>query len=143
MPHEYLRRQNPTLSEIEQLLKSQSLGGLGLSMPWKRDLLPKIDTLSVHARAIGAINTILPIRIPKNGLSGTAGSPKPPEFKISDQHCRAGPVLALYGDQARLLYAISRIDTISLQNRYRIVESILVSIQPRLGGFPSTKPLLV
>jgi hypothetical protein len=34
--------------------------------------------------------------------------------------------------QARLLYAISRIDTISLQNRYRIVESILVSIQPSL-----------
>jgi hypothetical protein len=45
--------------------------------------------------------------------------------------------------QARLLYAISRIDTISLQNRYRIVESILVSIQSRLGGLPPTKPLLI
>jgi hypothetical protein len=32
-----------------------------------------------------------------------------------------------YG-QARLLYAISRIDKVSMQNRYRIVESILVSI---------------
>src|SRR6266498_315828 len=37
-------------------------------------------------------------------------------------------------NQARLLYAISRIDTLSLQNRYRIVESILVSIQPSLQG---------
>jgi hypothetical protein len=36
--------------------------------------------------------------------------------------------------QARLLYAISRIDTVSLQNRYRIVKSILISIQPNLQG---------
>jgi hypothetical protein len=36
--------------------------------------------------------------------------------------------------QARLLYAISRIDKVSMQNRYRIVESILVSIQPNYSN---------
>ena len=37
-------------------------------------------------------------------------------------------------NQARLKYAIPRIDTVSLQNRYRIVVSILVLIQTSLQG---------
>ena len=42
-------------------------------------------------------------------------------------------------DQARLKYAIPHIDTVSLQNRYRIVVSILVLIQTSLQGPPVPK----
>jgi hypothetical protein len=42
-------------------------------------------------------------------------------------------------DQARLKYAISRIDTVLIQNRYRIVVLILVLIRPSLQGPPVSK----
>ncbi len=47
--------------------------------------------MSIHARQIGAINTVIPMRTAFDGVG-------PPPAEFWKDRCRAGPVVGLYGD---------------------------------------------
>lgn len=54
-----------TISQFpEDVLKTEGLRGLNVTIPYKEQIIPYLDSLSKKAKAIGAVNTI---KIKKNG----------------------------------------------------------------------------
>ncbi|KAI7408758.1 hypothetical protein KC332_g7448 [Hortaea werneckii] len=83
-PHVYQAFQAPSLQQLKHLLYEKTFGGASISAPFKEDVMTVVDYLSPEARAIGAVNTLIPLR--SKALES-----------IVDRN-RAGPVEALYGD---------------------------------------------
>ncbi|KAI7211431.1 hypothetical protein KC333_g7683 [Hortaea werneckii] len=84
MPHVYQTFQAASLRQLKHLLYDKTFGGASISSPFKEDVMNIADYLSPEARAIGAANTLIPLR--SRALES-----------IVDRN-RAGPVEALYGD---------------------------------------------
>jgi shikimate 5-dehydrogenase/shikimate kinase len=90
MPHRYDIRQCKSLEDVRALIQDDHFGGASISMPFKREILSSVDSLSPSAREIGAVNTLLPIRYQDSQQS--QGHP----FSKSQRN-RAGPLTALHG----------------------------------------------
>ena len=45
--------------ELEGFLRREDLGGLNVTMPYKRDVMPFCDVIDEGARAIGSVNTLV------------------------------------------------------------------------------------
>ena len=84
MPHEYKVFQNSTIEALGSLLTAPNLGGISVTAPFKTDVIALVDIMSREARAIGAINTLIPLRV-----ADVASLP--------DRN-RAGRMAAVYGD---------------------------------------------
>jgi len=84
VPHRYKALQCTSLKDLEPLLQDPSFGGASITAPFKNDIITVIDYLSQAARAIGAVNTLLPLR-----SSG-------PDALI--QRNEQGRIVALYGE---------------------------------------------
>lgn len=80
-----------TLEEFSNLTSDEYFGGLTIAQGFKMTLLSHVSAVSIHARNIGAINTLLPIR-------AAFDYTKPPPQAFWTNRNRAGPVLAFYGD---------------------------------------------
>jgi shikimate 5-dehydrogenase/shikimate kinase len=89
MPHEYSITQADDLAVLDTLIQDDHFGGVGLTAPFKTEVIPRLQYVSDEARAIGAVNTIMPIR----HWVQHAG-----EVSLADQRHQAGPVLGLYGE---------------------------------------------
>jgi shikimate 5-dehydrogenase/shikimate kinase len=85
MPHEYKIFQHSSLKEMEQVFRDPNFGGVSITAPFKREITLLVDFMSQEARAIGAVNTLVPLR----------GS-KMPEALL--ERGRAGPIVAFYGE---------------------------------------------
>lgn len=84
MPHEYTLIQRSSLDDLDALAHDPHFGGASITMPFKQEIIPFLDTLSPEARAIGAVNTLAPVRLTASGS------------KLGRN--RAGPVHALHGE---------------------------------------------
>ncbi|KAI5858677.1 type I 3-dehydroquinase-domain-containing protein [Tricharina praecox] len=62
MPHSYRICETPTINQLLTVVQDPAFGGASVTLPFKLEIIPLIHTLSDHARAIGAVNTIIPIR---------------------------------------------------------------------------------
>lgn len=93
MPHSYTIFQCPTLRGLNELVENQFFGGSSVSLPYKTEVIPLLHSMSPHARAIGAVNTLIPIR--NNDDSDPRLSQ---ESSIYLEKCRAGPIKGLHGD---------------------------------------------
>jgi len=91
MPHEYSIKQASSLEELEVLVQSPDFGGASIALPYKTQVMARLSSESTHARAVGAVNTVIPIRTLTDGRIST-------ELNLRYQRNRAGPVTALYGD---------------------------------------------
>lgn len=84
MPHTYQAFDTSSLQNLALFLKRMDFGGASITTPFKQEIIPLIDILSPDAQAIGAVNTVIPLRnVDHNALL--------------DRTSR-GPVLALYGE---------------------------------------------
>ena len=61
LPHKCIYK-SPTLNGLQQLLQDANFGGASINSPYKLEVIPLLKTLSEDAKAIGAVNTIVPIR---------------------------------------------------------------------------------
>lgn len=84
MPHTYQAFDSPTLQNLALFVKTANFGGASITSPFKQEIIPLIDFLSPDAQAIGAVNTVIPLR----SLGDDA---------LLDRTA-TGPVLALYGE---------------------------------------------
>jgi 3-dehydroquinate dehydratase type I len=84
MPHEYLTLQCSSLKDLERLLGNANFGGASITAPFKQDIITVIEHLSGASQAIGAVNTILPMR--STGSDGLLA------------RSETGKIVALYGD---------------------------------------------
>ncbi|KAL6250469.1 hypothetical protein RBB50_002771 [Rhinocladiella similis] len=77
--------------DAEELAKDESLCGLSVVQPYKVKIFPYLSSYSDHARAIGAVNTVVPLRADTSG--------KVPSVQIqARERNRAGPIKGWYGE---------------------------------------------
>ncbi|KAJ3543776.1 hypothetical protein NM208_g3398 [Fusarium decemcellulare] len=73
LPHEYVLFETDQVRDLLGIAQSSSFGGASVTIPLKVKALPLLDEVSEAARAIGAVNTIIPISSinnPKKWLFG-------------------------------------------------------------------------
>lgn len=92
LPHHYTPHSTESLSAIKHLIEDPNFGGASIGLPFKVEVITLIHSLSRHAQAIGAVNTLIPVR----RLNPDGSLPQGGEFFKSMG--RAGPVKALYGE---------------------------------------------
>jgi shikimate 5-dehydrogenase/shikimate kinase len=92
MPHRFNRYQSSSLNSLKELVRESNFGGSIVIQPYKVEVISLTDSLSQHARAIGAVNTLIPVRNlkPDNSV--------PSELNLFQERNQSGPVQALYGD---------------------------------------------
>lgn len=91
MSHVYRIPESPSLAALDELRRDPNFGGCSVVQPWRVEVYHKLAAKSRHAEAIGAINTIMPLR----------GHPDGTMFTLQEQASRrnqAGPVLGWYGE---------------------------------------------
>ncbi|KAE9993646.1 hypothetical protein EG327_003910 [Venturia inaequalis] len=92
MPHTYTTHQTPSVGEIRALVNDPQFGGCSISLPFKLEVIALTHSLSCHAKAIGAINTLIPVRhLLEDGSI-------PEDLQLFKERNRSGPVQALYGE---------------------------------------------
>jgi shikimate 5-dehydrogenase/shikimate kinase/3-dehydroquinate dehydratase len=96
MSHSFRSLQVGSLEDVHRLCSDAHFGGAAITMPFKVQILSRIAAKSYHAKAIGAANTLLPLRkLPDNSpLDGSTQS----LLKQANTRSKAGPVCAYYGD---------------------------------------------
>lgn len=61
LPHQYQLLETPELgNEIKAAITLPEFGGASVTIPYKLDIIPLLDKLTPAAKAIGAVNTIIP-----------------------------------------------------------------------------------
>ncbi|EMD61007.1 hypothetical protein COCSADRAFT_149417 [Bipolaris sorokiniana ND90Pr] len=94
MPHEFVRIQSPSLNSLKELVRQPNFGGSIVIQPFKMEVIALVDSMSQHARAIGAVNTVIPVR--RRNQDGSL----PSELEIFQERNQSGPIQALYGDNS-------------------------------------------
>ncbi|KAF2671346.1 Shikimate dehydrogenase [Microthyrium microscopicum] len=62
LPYEYSRLESPTVTqEIKDLIRSPTFGGASVTIPLKQEFDDLLDEFTPDAKAIGALNTIIPV----------------------------------------------------------------------------------
>ncbi|KAK4619871.1 Quinate repressor protein [Fulvia fulva] len=92
MPHSLRTHSASNLDDFAALVREVDFGGAAIVQPFKTRAIPMMDMLSPQAKAIGALNTVIPLR-DDAVIQSTAG-----ETGIFQGRLRTGPVKALYGD---------------------------------------------
>jgi shikimate 5-dehydrogenase/shikimate kinase len=92
MPHRFHRVQSSSLNSLKELVRAADFGGSIVIQPYKVEVISLTDSLSQHARAIGAVNTLIPVRNLK------ADNTVPNDLELFQERNQSGPVRALYGD---------------------------------------------
>ncbi|KAF1999584.1 hypothetical protein P154DRAFT_493223 [Amniculicola lignicola CBS 123094] len=92
MPHRFQTHQTTTLNALQDLVHDPNFGGTAVSLPFKIEVISLTHSLSRHARAIGAVNTLIPVRHLNDDGS------IPDDLELFQERNQAGPVKALYGD---------------------------------------------
>ena len=62
LPHDYKAVNVDSWEDIRGCAQASDFGGASVAQPWKVKIVQKLSYLSEHARAVGAINTLIPLR---------------------------------------------------------------------------------
>ncbi|RDW77233.1 NAD(P)-binding Rossmann-fold containing protein [Coleophoma cylindrospora] len=96
MSHDFVSLQVSSVEDIHRLCQNPQFGGAAITQPYKVEVTKRIAAKSYHAKAIGAVNTLLPLRMLPGAvpLDGSTES----LLRQANQRSKAGPVVAYYGD---------------------------------------------
>ncbi|THH01024.1 hypothetical protein EW026_g1608 [Hermanssonia centrifuga] len=141
LPHKYdLLETTAVGDEIKAVISSPNFGGASVTIPFKLDIIPLLDSLSPHAKAIGAVNTIIPQKM----LDGTVVLYGDNTDWLGIRNCilsrlpsstrnpAAGLVIGAGGTSRAAIYALKSLGVriVYLYNRTRASAETLVSAFP-------------
>jgi hypothetical protein len=94
MSNDFQSLQVSSLEDIHRIIQDQNFGGAAITHPFKVQILSRIAAKSYHAKAIGAVNTLLPLRLFQNSspLDGSTES----LLRQANQRCKAGPIAVCF-----------------------------------------------
>lgn len=92
IPHRYSPRSADSIDDLAPLIRDPYFAGASVGLPFKVGIIRLTNALSPHAKAIGAVNTLIPIRRldPDDDVSS--------HDSLMRETNRAGPVKALFGE---------------------------------------------
>lgn len=73
LPHSYGRLETDNIQEVTETLRAPDFGGASVTIPLKLDIMPLLDSIDPAAKAIGAVNTIVPVTNPATGAQELVG----------------------------------------------------------------------
>lgn len=96
MSNDFQSLQVQSVDDIHTICQRPDFGGAAITQPFKVQIMSRIGPKSYHARAIGAVNTLLPLRASPDGhpIDGTTQS----LLQQANRRSKTGPVCAYYGD---------------------------------------------
>lgn len=162
LPHTYEAFQTYAVTEqLKQRIRAPEFGGASVTIPFKRDILALLDETSAHAKAIGAVNTIIPrtkadgtrVLFGENtdwlGIRDVVLAKLPAHIPEID----AALVVGAGGTSRAAIYALHTLGAkhIYLYNRTRAAAEELVTAFPNvklelvdtLGAYPGPAPVVV
>lgn len=92
LPHHYSSFETDDVSDVRDLIRSPDFGGASVTIPLKLDIMPLLDQISDAARAIGAVNTIIPVA---NRTGNSSSSEDKPTLLLGDNTDWRGMVFSL------------------------------------------------
>ena len=92
IPHTYRPQSTDSVDRVRALIHGPKFGGASIGLPFKVEALRLANSLSSHARAVGAVNTLIPVR----QLNPDGSVPEYSELLVSRN--QSGPVKAIYGE---------------------------------------------
>ncbi|EUC60327.1 pentafunctional aromatic protein, partial [Rhizoctonia solani AG-3 Rhs1AP] len=162
LPHKYHIFETATITdEVKAVIRAPEFGGASVTIPLKLDIIPLLDEVSPEAKAIGAVNTIIP-RKRADGSTSLFGTNT--DWRAIHDLARNNLVVGITNETTALvlgaggtaraaLYAIHAlgIKTIYLFNRTRAAAQALADTFPTFGiipldslnSFPKAAPTVV
>lgn len=137
LPHKYELLETTSVNdEIKAAITAPDFGGASVTIPFKLDVIPLLDTLSPEAEIIGAVNTIIPVRT-ADGIHTLHGDNTDwigirnciiARLPASLHKPEVALVIGAGGTSRAAIYALSRlgIKTIYLFNRTKASAQVLV-----------------
>ncbi|KAG8683910.1 3-dehydroquinate dehydratase (3-dehydroquinase) [Ceratobasidium sp. 394] len=162
LPHKYSIFETPSVTDdVKAALNAEDFGGASVTIPLKLDVIPLLHEVSPEAKAIGAVNTIIPRKRPDGStyLFGTNT-----DWRAIRDLARnnlvagitsetTGLVLGAGGTARAALFALNSlgIKTIYLFNRTRAAAVALAESFPTFGivpldslaSFPKASPTVI
>ncbi|CAE6445533.1 unnamed protein product [Rhizoctonia solani] len=162
LPHKYHIFETPTITdEVKAAIRAPDFGGASVTIPLKLDIIPLLDEVSPEAKAIGAVNTVIP-RKRADGSTSLFGTNT--DWRAIHDLARNNLVVGITDETTALvlgaggtaraaLYAVHAlgIKTIYLFNRTRPAAQALAETFPTFGiipldslaSFPKAAPTVV
>ncbi|KAK5946457.1 hypothetical protein PMZ80_000600 [Knufia obscura] len=92
LPHDYTAVNVDDWEDLRSRAQASDFGGASVAQPWKVKIVQKLSHMSEHARAIGAINTLIPLRGEHDHTRDTGDQ--------AVYRNRSGFVFGFYGDNS-------------------------------------------
>ncbi|CED84659.1 pentafunctional protein [Phaffia rhodozyma] len=165
LPHHYGLHETEVVDDkLKTIINSANFGGANVTIPLKLDVMPLLDTISEHAKIVGAVNTIVPITRADGtrelrgentdwlAIRDLCSSKLPIQSRISKSTtslvigaggtCRAA-VYALYQLGLQTIYLFNRTKENAQKIKESFPEEYNIVIIDSLASFPGEAPSII